>query len=341
MTKPATTVLLSEPDIEVLYSTFENKRSTLICPGNKETCNQKGTMRLHGKNKGQNPPQPQFRCSKCTSVFNAFKMQQLLNSSSSVNDKTDLDTNATDMDFLEEISSFDSQPEQIQFILKELQSQKEQLKQHTSQFIELNKLREELESAHIRIAELEEKNKELRQKLAQQTTKEKDSQVAEMDFPPLTQHSPSSQNSTATAARAFQRPSTTHGFQYIYFPSKARMPVGRMRASLRQLGADNSRILDIQYPARQTIGLLVHNDFAKDLLETLKQVDILPVDFDPLDPKFVHDPKYQDLPEAEKANIAHELQGQRAKKAIKFIRALLSTQLRETFKRKVGSPLRN
>ncbi|KAI7849395.1 hypothetical protein BDC45DRAFT_276212 [Circinella umbellata] len=66
------------------------------------------------------------------------------------------------MDFLDDLTSFDSQPDQLNYIMNELQSQKQQIEKHTSQFIELNKLREELESAHNKIAELEKTNKELR-----------------------------------------------------------------------------------------------------------------------------------------------------------------------------------
>ncbi|KAI7850936.1 hypothetical protein BDC45DRAFT_415964, partial [Circinella umbellata] len=152
----------------------------------------------------------------------------------------------------------------------------------------LNQLRDKLITAHKRITDLEEINRKLKQQLHDQQLQGKLNDTQDLDFPPLTTQTFSPpQNSTASkwakplrppttqklispeikqrriaaAARVFQRPSATHGFKYLYFPSKARMPVGQMRAALRQFGVDNSRVLDIQYPARQTIGFLVHNDF--------------------------------------------------------------------------------
>ena len=90
------------------------------------------------------------------------------------------------------------------------------------------------------------------------------------------------------AARVFQRPTETHGFQYVYLPSRARIPIGKMRGTLRRFGIDNSKILDIQYPARQIIGLLVHNDFTQILTEQLAERNIYPVNFDLLDHKNIH-----------------------------------------------------
>ncbi|KAG1135640.1 hypothetical protein G6F37_013919 [Rhizopus arrhizus] len=51
-----------------------------------------------------------------------------------------------------------------------------------------------------------------------------------------------------TAARFLQPPSENQGFQYVYIPTKARVPVGQLRSRLRQLDINNSRILDIHYP---------------------------------------------------------------------------------------------
>ncbi|KAG1189687.1 hypothetical protein G6F70_009438 [Rhizopus microsporus] len=68
-----------------------------------------------------------------------------------------------------------------------------------------------------------------------------------------------------TAARFLQPPSENQGFQYIYIPTKARVPIGQLRSRLRQLDINNSRILDIHYPTRNVVALLVHNDYASEL----------------------------------------------------------------------------
>lgn len=50
------------------------------------------------------------------------------------------------------------------------------------------------------------------------------------------------------AARFLQAPSETQGFQYAYLPTKARVPISQIRARLRKLDIQNTRILDIHYP---------------------------------------------------------------------------------------------
>ncbi|KAG0161806.1 hypothetical protein DFQ30_005443, partial [Apophysomyces sp. BC1015] len=99
------------------------------------------------------------------------------------------------------------------------------------------------------------------------------------------------------------------------------MPIGQMRACLRRFGIDNSQILDILYPARQTIGVLVHNDFVATLLEKFRAVNIQQVEFDPLDTKHIYDPKYKDATDDEKLQVAQELRFNRAKRALNHIRA--------------------
>ncbi|KAG0802931.1 hypothetical protein G6F18_014088 [Rhizopus arrhizus] len=50
------------------------------------------------------------------------------------------------------------------------------------------------------------------------------------------------------AARFFQPPSTNQGFQYLYVSTKSRVPVGKLRSYLRNMGVNNARVLDIHYP---------------------------------------------------------------------------------------------
>ena len=123
----------------------------------------------------------------------------------------------------------------------------------------------------------------------------------------------------------------THGFQYVYLPARARIPTGQMRARLRKLGIDNSRILDVHYPARQVIALLTHNDFVEELHNLLNKFKITPVPFDPLDPANLHDPKYHELPETERTQIAFELHCNRITKALNYIRAPIKYSVARSF----------
>ncbi|KAG1454594.1 hypothetical protein G6F57_015473 [Rhizopus arrhizus] len=75
----------------------------------------------------------------------------------------------------------------------------------------------------------------------------------------------------ATAARFFQAPSTTQGFQYLYLPTKARIPLGKLRTTFKKLGVNNGRLLDLHYPDRNIVAVLVHNDYAPELTELLSK----------------------------------------------------------------------
>lgn len=78
-----------------------------------------------------------------------------------------------------------------------------------------------------------------------------------------------------------------------------------MRARLRKLNLDNSRILDIHFPDQQVVALLTHNDFVGELLDTFNRFGVQPLNnFDPTDPSRLRDPKY--------ANLTHEDRQQQA-----------------------------
>ncbi|KAI7899761.1 uncharacterized protein BX663DRAFT_440748 [Cokeromyces recurvatus] len=123
------------------------------------------------------------------------------------------------------------------------------------------------------------------------------------------------------AARFFQPPSNNQGFQYLYISTKARIPVGKLRSYLRQMGVNNARVLDIHYPDRNIVALLIHNDYAaefKQLLET-KRVHFVN-NFDPWDGSTLKDSQYKDLTEQERTFKACEIQLQRLERAVIHIR---------------------
>ncbi|CAO3693723.1 unnamed protein product [Rhizopus stolonifer] len=109
------------------------------------------------------------------------------------------------------------------------------------------------------------------------------------------------------AIRLFQPPSPTTGYQFIYLNQKGRLPMNEIRRSLSSMGVNNSRILDIHFPARNVCGLLVHNDFVPTLTEALQNRGITPItSFNPCDPSTIKDPKYQTLPTEERASLARD-----------------------------------
>jgi hypothetical protein len=86
------------------------------------------------------------------------------------------------------------------------------------------------------------------------------------------------------AARMFTPLSTSHGYTYVYLPCRARQRTSIMRGTLKALGIDTSRVLDVNYPAFKVVAILVHNDYVETLLARFTNSGIQPVaNFNPLD----------------------------------------------------------
>ncbi|KAG1038955.1 hypothetical protein G6F43_012606 [Rhizopus delemar] len=112
-------------------------------------------------------------------------------------------------------------------------------------------------------------------------------------------------NPDQAAARILQPPSENQGFKYIYLPMKARVPIGQLRSRLRKLDINNNRILDIHYPDRNVVALLVHNDYTDEFRSHLQRFKVTPKDdFNPCNPKLFRDPQYADASDEELANLA-------------------------------------
>ncbi|KAG1512430.1 hypothetical protein G6F53_005185 [Rhizopus delemar] len=123
------------------------------------------------------------------------------------------------------------------------------------------------------------------------------------------------------AARLLQSPSTNQGFKYIYLPTKARVPIGQIRSRLRKLGINNSRIIDIHYPDRNIVALLIHNDYEDELRQQLQRFKVtIKEDFNPCDPQVLRDPKYADRTPAEREDLAFMHHCNRIERALQYIR---------------------
>ncbi|KAG1038848.1 hypothetical protein G6F43_012626 [Rhizopus delemar] len=120
-----------------------------------------------------------------------------------------------------------------------------------------------------------------------------------------------------TAARFFQAPSTTQDFQYLYLPTKARIPHGKLRTTFKKLGANNGRLLDLHYPDRNVVAVLVHSDYAPELTELLTKKGVkLNTTFDPRAASVLKDPKYATDTLEQRQQIAQQLHNQRVQKAL-------------------------
>ncbi|KAI9477918.1 MAG: hypothetical protein EXX96DRAFT_459652, partial [Benjaminiella poitrasii] len=129
----------------------------------------------------------------------------------------------------------------------------------------------------------------------------------------------------ASAARQFTAApeDSDPGFQYLYLPSRHKETLPRLRAKLAVLKINNWRVLDIHFPARHVVALLVHNDYASDLRALFAAAGITPLsDFDPLDPKHLDDPRLVSLTTDELVQKALSVHQGRLQRALKFIRSI-------------------
>ncbi|KAI9358444.1 hypothetical protein BD770DRAFT_427243 [Pilaira anomala] len=124
------------------------------------------------------------------------------------------------------------------------------------------------------------------------------------------------------ALSALSAPKTTHqGFTYLYYQSKSRISRKTQRSNLTSLGVNNSRVLDIHYPSRTVVALLVHNDYREEIIMVLKKhgVSNLP-DYTPTNHTTISDPQFKNLSTTEKSSLAIEKHNNRLVRALPFIR---------------------
>ncbi|GAA5817902.1 hypothetical protein MFLAVUS_011481 [Mucor flavus] len=118
---------------------------------------------------------------------------------------------------------------------------------------------------------------------------------------------------TSKAKRIFAQPTENKGYQFVYLPQSSRTPMNEIRRALSAHDINNARVMDIHFPARNVCGLLVHNDFAPELVSKLNKLgtETLPL-FNPNSPDIISDPIHNGKTPEEKADLATKLQKNRA-----------------------------
>ncbi|OAD79344.1 hypothetical protein PHYBLDRAFT_162418 [Phycomyces blakesleeanus NRRL 1555(-)] len=128
----------------------------------------------------------------------------------------------------------------------------------------------------------------------------------------------------AASQRLFSDKTGPDGFEYVYIPRSRRIMHSEVHRSLRTLGADTGRLLDINFPACEVIGILVHVQYLEEFKSQLASAKVSLVNnFDPLDPKNVADPKFANLSVSGLETQALVLQNARCLQALKFLRSHL------------------
>ncbi|KAG1497132.1 hypothetical protein G6F47_011433 [Rhizopus delemar] len=86
------------------------------------------------------------------------------------------------------------------------------------------------------------------------------------------------------------------------------VPIGQLRSRQRKLNIDNNRILDIHYPDRNGMVLLVYNGYSDERRPQLKRSKfILKDNSDSCDPKTLCDSKYANATDEERTGLVFML----------------------------------
>lgn len=112
-------------------------------------------------------------------------------------------------------------------------------------------------------------------------------------------------------------------YRYAHLPLKYRDKISMVLEKLRTLGVDNGRILDLHYPTRGVVYLLIHKDYLDVLTSTLTKHDLTLLDnFDPLDPTNLKDPAFATTISEKKEKLLG-LHQKRLTHVIQFVRPYL------------------
>ncbi|KAJ1966870.1 hypothetical protein IWQ62_002199 [Dispira parvispora] len=120
--------------------------------------------------------------------------------------------------------------------------------------------------------------------------------------------------------RGFNEVTGPTGYTTVYINRSRRFTKTEVRRNLRLLGAEPRRIIDVSFPARNIIGLLIHRGFQEEFEQLLSTAKVSVIkNFDPLDPVHVADPKYKSLDVSSRSDVALRLQNQRSILSLQYL----------------------
>ncbi|KAI9246514.1 hypothetical protein BDA99DRAFT_543304 [Phascolomyces articulosus] len=152
--------LLTEPELNSLNSLYDETKCNNQLKCNNPSCTLT-SIRRHGNNNKATPPQPRFRCSTCTKMYQAFKMYQLLQQIHNL-----LGDNDTESSYNIDLNPSQSLEDFRKQIIQALKAQDDHITRHDNILTELKKLQDELTAAKEQITDLEAENQRLRHQLS-------------------------------------------------------------------------------------------------------------------------------------------------------------------------------
>ena len=95
---------------------------------------------------------------------------------------------------------------------------------------------------------------------------------------------------------------------------------------------DTGRVLDISFPASGVLGVLMHVQYVEQFTAVMQKAGAeLILDFDPLDPVHLADPKFASLSADQRADQLHELVNSRALDTLSFLRPVVVGSVARSF----------
>jgi hypothetical protein len=115
------------------------------------------------------------------------------------------------------------------------------------------------------------------------------------------------------AHRAFSEPSTTpSSYEFVHIPCNRRINKSDARALLTQIGVQQSRVIDVQFPARNTVSFFIHSDFAPTFRAALTKHNFKEKEnFDLFDTNNIANPQYESIATKEKEQLIKQIYNKR------------------------------
>jgi cell division septation protein DedD len=141
----------------------------------------------------------------------------------------------------------------------------------------------------------------------------------------------------AAIARIFDAPAILTDdskplFEYLYFNNKYRTKISSLRSDLRKLGIDTGRIIDIHYPSRGVIAMLMHVDYIPTLTTILHKYNKAPLEnYDPFSASHITSAEHHSLSEEKKSNLSKQFQQTRMTRALTHMRPQIRNTVAKAF----------
>ena len=113
------------------------------------------------------------------------------------------------------------------------------------------------------------------------------------------------------------------GYRYVYLGRSGKLLRSDIRSTLRDVGVDLGRILDISFPGPDVFGILLHVQYVEEFLDLVTKCEAeIVTDFDALNPDNIADPKFATLSGPERHALIYQFNETRCLQTLSFLHPL-------------------